>query len=123
MISPAMHYCSLDTEKAAEQITGEERNRLIRWLKDYRMVISGHRPLHEAIVTAGGVNVKEIDPNTMQSRKVKNLFITGELLDIHGDTGGYNLQAAFSTGWLAGRSSASLSQIVVCSSNSYLDSH
>ena len=58
------------------------------------------------IVTAGGVDMKEIDPATMASRLAKGLYVAGELLDVHGDTGGYNLQAAFSTGWLAGRSAA-----------------
>ena len=68
--------------------------------------MTGHRPLAEAIVTAGGVDTREINPRTMESRLTTGLFIAGELLDIHADTGGYNLQAAFSTGWLAGRSAA-----------------
>jgi predicted flavoprotein YhiN len=68
--------------------------------------VTGHRSFAEAIVTAGGVKVKEVDPRTMESRLVKGLYLAGEVLDIDGDTGGYNLQAAFSTGWLAGRSAA-----------------
>jgi hypothetical protein len=78
------------------------------WLKDFRLEVTGYRPFSEAIVTAGGVDTKEVDPRTMESRLVKGLYLAGELLDIQGDTGGYNLQAAFSTGWLAGRSAAQL---------------
>jgi hypothetical protein len=70
--------------------------------------VVAYRPFAEAIITAGGINTKEIDPRTMESRKIKGLFVAGELLDIQADTGGYNLQAAFSTGWLAGRSAAQL---------------
>jgi predicted Rossmann fold flavoprotein len=106
LIPAALHFCSIDAEKAAGQIRSEERGRLRAWLKDFRLAISGHRPLAEAIVTAGGVRVNEVNPYTMESRKTKGLYLAGELLDINGDTGGYNLQAAFSTGWLAGRSAA-----------------
>ncbi len=76
------------------------------WLKDFRLDIIGHRGFNEAIVTAGGVDTKEVDPRTMASRLVKGLYFAGEVLDIDGDTGGYNLQAAFSTGFLAGQSAA-----------------
>ncbi len=88
------------------QITAVERRRLRHWLKDFRFDVSGHRMYDEAVVTAGGVDLREIDPRTMQSRLVKGLFFAGELLDIDGPTGGFNLQAAFSTGWLAGVSAA-----------------
>ncbi len=88
------------------QVTAQERRRLKGWLKDFRITVSGHRPFPEAIVTAGGIDLREVDPRTMESRLVKGLFFAGEILDIQGDTGGYNLQAAFSTGWLAGRSAA-----------------
>ncbi len=104
MIETALHYCSFDSQKFAGQISTVERKRLRHWLKDFRFRISGYKPLQEAIITAGGVKVREINPNTMESRIISGLFIVGELLDIHGDTGGYNLQAAFSTGWLAGSS-------------------
>ena len=110
MVAASLHFCSIDGHKSAGQILSQERIRLRTWLKDFRFSISGYRPLSEAIVTAGGIKVQEIDPNTMESRKTKGLYLTGELLDIHGDTGGYNLQAAFSTGWLAGRSAASAAQ-------------
>jgi predicted flavoprotein YhiN len=76
------------------------------WLKDFQFEITGHRPLAEAIITAGGVNLAEIDPRTLGSRKIQGLFFAGEVLDLDADTGGYNLQAAFSTGWLAGKAAA-----------------
>jgi len=75
-------------------------------LNDWRMTVTGTRPLEEAIITAGGVLLKEVDPKTMESKIVQGLFLCGELLDIQGKTGGYNLQAAFSTGWVAGEGAA-----------------
>ena len=106
MISVALERTGLAAERAAGTIRAEERKRLRLWLKDFRLRVVGHRPLAEAIVTAGGVDTREIDPRTMGSRLVKGLHFAGELLDIQADTGGYNLQAAFSTGWLAGRAAA-----------------
>ena len=96
----------IPADKPAHQITAEERARLRTWLKDFRLEVTGHRPFSEAIITAGGVDTREVDPRTMASRLVGGLYFAGEVLDIDGDTGGYNLQAAFSTGWLAGRSAA-----------------
>lgn len=107
MVPACLHYTSLQGNKIAGKISSKERIKLRTWLKNFRFPISGHRPLKEAIVTAGGVNVKEINPQTMESLIIPGLYISGELLDIDGDTGGYNLQAAFSTGWLAGYSAAS----------------
>ncbi len=92
--------------KVAHQITAEERDRLRTWLKDFRLRVSGHRPFTEAIVTAGGVETTEVEPRTMASKLVEGLYFAGEVLDVDADTGGYNLQAAFSTGWLAGRAAA-----------------
>jgi predicted flavoprotein YhiN len=77
---------------------------LLRWLKNFRLDVTGHLPIEAAIVTAGGVTLKEVDPRTMESRLVGGLYFAGEVLDLNADTGGYNLQAAFSTGWLAGQS-------------------
>jgi len=93
-------------DKPGHQITAEERVGLRDLLQDFRMTIVGHRPLDEAIVTAGGVAKGEIDPRTMASRLVKGLYFAGEILDVQADTGGYNLQAAFSTGYVAGQSAA-----------------
>ncbi len=102
--------CSVLTEinpdKLGHQITSTERKRLGRWLKDFRFEVSGHRSYNEAIITAGGVSTDEINPRTMESRLIKGLYFAGEVMDIDADTGGYNLQAAFSTGWLAGASAA-----------------
>jgi hypothetical protein len=104
MIPVCMDAVGIPADKPAHQITAKERKRLRLWLKDLRFDIVAHRSFDEAIVTSGGVDLKEIDPKTMESRRIQGLYVIGELLDLDGDTGGYNLQAAFSTGWLAGRS-------------------
>ena len=93
-------------DKPGHQIVAEERQRLFRQLRDTRLTITGTRPLAEAIITTGGVDVKEIDPRTMESKLIHGLYFCGETMDIDADTGGYNLQAAFSTGFLAGESAA-----------------
>ena len=90
----------------AHQVSSSMRKQLRMWLKDLPFPVTGHRGFGEAIVTAGGVDTREVDPRTMQSRIVSGLFFCGEVLDVDADTGGYNLQAAFSTGWLAGSSAA-----------------
>ena len=92
-----------DPDLLAGQFPAEQRKRLRLWLKDLRFPVIGHGSWEEAIVTSGGVKTTEVDPKTMESKKVAGLYIVGELLDIQADTGGYNLQAAFSTGWLAGK--------------------
>lgn len=78
-------------------------------LKDWRLSIRGPRPVEEAIITSGGVSVKEIHPLTMESKIVRGLYFCGEVIDVDGKTGGYNLQAAFSTGWVAGEAAAKAS--------------
>lgn len=93
-------------DKEVHQITREERLRLVRLLKGFPLTVTDHRPLSEAVITAGGVSTKEIDPKTMASKKVKGLYFAGEVIDIDGFTGGYNLQAAWSTGFVAGTSAA-----------------
>ncbi len=103
MVPICLEVIGADPKKAAGTLTEQQRRQLRCWLKDFRLEVTGHRSFSEALVTAGGVDLREIDPRTMESRKTKGLFIAGELLDLHADTGGYNLQAAFSTGWLAGR--------------------
>lgn len=92
--------------KPGHQISAEERLRVRELLHDFRLAIVGHRPLEEAIVTAGGVDTREVDPRTMASRLVQGLYFAGEVLNVQADTGGYNLQAAFSTGYVAGRAAA-----------------
>lgn len=102
LIPVVISLSEIDPEKECHQITREERMHLGYLLKHLTVNITGTRPVAEAIVTAGGVSTKEIDPRSMQSRLVKGLYFAGEILDIDGYTGGYNLQAAFSTGYLAG---------------------
>lgn len=93
-------------DRMLHQVTAQQRKTLRLWLKDFRLEVTGHRPFSEAIITAGGVDTREVDPRTMASRIVKGLYFAGEVLDLDADTGGYNLQAAFSTGWIAGRAAA-----------------
>ena len=88
------------------QLTKEQRSALVEVLQHIPLTITGTRPLTEAIVTAGGVNVKEINPKTMESKIIQHLYFAGEVLDIDAFTGGYNLQAAFSTGYVAGKQAA-----------------
>lgn len=107
LISLCLAQTGLCGGEAVGTISARDRALLRNWLKNTSFEVDGYRPVAEAIVTAGGVRVTEVNPNTMESLKVKGLYLTGELLDIDADTGGYNLQAAFSTGWLAGRSAAS----------------
>jgi predicted Rossmann fold flavoprotein len=95
---------SIDGDKEAHQMTGKERKKILVLLKDLRFTVSGYRPFREAIITAGGVVTSEVDPGTMESKLVKNLYFAGEVLDLDADTGGFNLQIAFSTGWLAATS-------------------
>ncbi len=96
----------IDPLKKCSQITQEERQKIISLLKGFRMEVSGPRPIEEGMVTRGGVSLKEINPRTMESRRIKGLYFCGEMIDIDADTGGFNLQAAFSTGYLAGESAA-----------------
>ena len=99
--------CGLPDQLRCSQITGEQRRRLGEMLKALPLTVRAPRPLAEAIVTRGGVSVREVDPAAMRSRLVPNLYFAGELLDVDAHTGGYNLQIAWSTGALAGHSAAS----------------
>ncbi|MBP5677133.1 MAG: NAD(P)/FAD-dependent oxidoreductase [Bacteroidales bacterium] len=102
LIPLALPQLHIEYYKRLHQITGEERRRLRDWLKGVRFTITGTHDWNEAIVTQGGVSLSEVNPKTMESRLVKGLYIAGELLDLDADTGGYNLQIAFSTGHAAG---------------------
>ncbi len=106
LIPVCVELTGIPAERVGHQITAEERKRLRAWLKDFRLEVTGYRPFTEAIITAGGVDIREFDGRTMASRLVDGLYFAGEVLDLDADTGGYNLQAAFSTGWVAGRSAA-----------------
>ncbi len=106
LIPVCIDLVGVPAQKPAHQMTADERQRLRMWLKDFRLSVAGHRSFKEAIITAGGVDLHEVDPRTMGSKLVDGLYFAGEVLDLDADTGGYNLQAAFSTGWLAGKSAA-----------------
>lgn len=102
LIPVIVRLAELDAHKTVNQVSKEERLRLVTRLKDLRLAVSGFRPVEEAIVTSGGVSVKEINPSTMESKLVRGLYFAGEVIDVDAYTGGFNLQIAFSTGWLAG---------------------
>jgi len=108
MIDVLVARTGISPRKPCHQITSGERLRLRDLLKDFRLTIVGHRPLEEAIVTAGGIDTGEVDPRTMSSRLLNGLYFAGEVLNVQADTGGYNLQAAFSTGYVAGQAAAQL---------------
>ena len=93
----------IPADKKCNQITSGERKALAGLLRDLRLRVKRPRPIAEAIITRGGVDLKEIDPRTMESKKARGLYFCGEVIDIDGTTGGYNLQAAFSTAYLAAR--------------------
>jgi len=96
----------IDPLKKCSQVSQKEREKIISMLKGFSLEIAGCRPLEEAMITRGGVSLKQVDPRTMESRLVKGLYFCGEMIDLDADTGGFNLQAAFSTGYLAGESAA-----------------
>lgn len=106
MIPVFIALSGIDPDKPCHQISRSERHELIKLFKNFTLTVTGTRPIAEAIVTAGGINVKEVDPRTMESKRVKGLYFAGEVLDVDGYTGGYNLQAAFSTGYAAGQNAA-----------------
>ena len=106
MIPVIIRLSGISPEKKVNEITREERGILVDLLKNLSMQITGTRDFKEAIITQGGVHVKEINPSTMESKLVKGLYFAGEVLDLDAVTGGFNLQIAWSTGYLAGISAA-----------------
>ena len=106
MIEPFIALSGVDGRKKVNSITKEERKALLTTLKSFDITLDGYRPIEEAIVTSGGIDVKEITPKTMESKLAKGLYFAGEVIDVDAYTGGYNLQIAFSTGYLAGKSAA-----------------
>lgn len=98
---------AIDPAKEGHQLSSKERKRIRNLMKNFRFRITGHRSFKEAIITAGGIPTAEISSRTMESKLVKGLYFAGEMIDVDAETGGYNLQIAYSTGWLAGRSSPS----------------
>ncbi len=104
LIPIIIRFSKIDGEKTVNQITKEERLNLCNLIKNLKMTVKCLRPVEEAIITSGGVSVKDINSSTMESKKIKGLFFAGEIIDVEGYTGGFNLQIAFSTGYLAGKS-------------------
>ena len=104
MVPVIIELSEIDPDKKVNEITKEERMRLVNILKALPMTITGLRGWNEAIITKGGVSVKDVNPSTMESKKIQKLFICGEVLDLDAMTGGFNLQIAWSTGYLAGNS-------------------
>ena len=102
MIPVMVALSGIDPATKVNQITREQRQKLVACFKQLKIGIAGLRDFNEAIITVGGVNVKEVDPGTMESKLIKNLYIAGEMLDVDALTGGFNIQIAVSTGWLAG---------------------
>lgn len=105
MIGATVRLSGIDPHKNVCEITKEERSRLVCLLKRFEIRIKGFRPISEAIITSGGVKISEINPSTMESKKVKGVYFAGEIIDVDAYTGGFNLQIAFSTGYVAGKSS------------------
>lgn len=101
LVDVFLEILNIDSAKECHQINSKERKKISLLMKAFPFVITGHRSFKEAMVTAGGVSTKEINPQTMESKIIKNLYFAGEIIDIDADTGGYNLQIAWSTGWVA----------------------
>ena len=102
IIPTVVSLSCIEPDKKVNQISREERSRLCRTVKNFTMHITSFRPTEEAVITAGGVSVKEINPSTMESKVINGLFFAGEVIDVDAYTGGFNLQIAFATGYLAG---------------------
>lgn len=103
MIDTIIELSNINPNKKVNEITKKERENLVNLLKKFAITIKGFRPIEEAIVTAGGVTIKEINPKTMESKIINGLYFAGEIIDVDAYTGGFNLQIAYSTGYTAGR--------------------
>lgn len=117
LISVMIERSGIDPEKKVHEVTKQERRRLAELTKAFTLQVRGKRGFEEAVITQGGVSVKEVNPSTMESRLVRGLYFAGEVLDLDGLTGGFNLQIAWSTGYLAGSSVKSASQITFTQEN------
>ena len=106
MVTVCADQSKIPLDRPCHQVTAQGRRRLLTWLKNLHLEVTASLPLNAGMVTMGGVSLKEVDPRTMMSKVVDGLFFAGEVLDLAADTGGFNLQAAFSTGWLAGQHAA-----------------
>lgn len=103
MIGYVIEKSDINPDKKVNEITKEERKRLVHLLKNMEFYIKGFRPIEEAIITSGGINIKEINPKTLESKLIKGLYFAGEIIDVDAYTGGFNLQIAYSTGYVAGQ--------------------
>jgi len=103
MIEVIVKLSNIDEQKQVNSITKKERENLVKLLKNFEIVITDLRPIEDAIITSGGINVKEINPKTMESKMINGLFFAGEIIDVDSYTGGFNLQIAYSTGYVAGK--------------------
>ena len=102
LIPSVVEISNINPNKKVNEITKEERSRLVKLLKSFKTEIKQFRPIDEAIITSGGIKIKEINPKTMESKIVRNLYFAGEIIDVDSYTGGFNLQIAYSTGFVAG---------------------
>ena len=102
MIDEVIFLSGINPDKKVNEITREERLKLVRIIKNLEITIKGLRPVEEAIITAGGISIKEINPKTMESKIIKGLYFAGEIIDVDAYTGGFNLQIAYSTGYTSG---------------------
>ena len=103
MVTEVLSRAGLDVDSKVNQLDKKNRLKLVDSIKDFTVTLKGLRDINEAIITRGGVKVSEIDPSTMESKQIQGLFFAGEVLDLDALTGGFNLQIAWSTGYLAGR--------------------
>ena len=103
LIKFVIEKSKINPEKKVNEITKEERRRLIHILKNMEFYVKNFRPIDEAIVTSGGINIKEINPKTLESKIISGLYFAGEIIDVDAYTGGFNLQIAYSTGYVAGQ--------------------
>ena len=103
MVTEVLSRAGLDADSKVNQLDKKNRLKLVDSIKDFTVTLKGLRDINEAIITRGGVKVSEIDPSTMESKQIQGLFFAGEVLDLDALTGGFNLQIAWSTGYLAGR--------------------
>lgn len=106
LVQIILQLAKIDPDLAVNSLTKQDRARLVEIIKAIPLVIKGTRPIEEAIITRGGIDTREINPTTMESKKVSGLYFSGEVIDVDAFTGGFNLQIAFSTGYLAGRSAS-----------------
>ena len=102
LIPVIIRLSNIEENRKVNEITKEERRKLVLLLKNFNLNVKAFRPVEEAIVTSGGIYIKEINPKTMESKIVKNLYFAGEIIDVDSYTGGFNLQIAYSTGYVAG---------------------